>query len=343
MSTNAMLLVVSVMLASRAAPTMSMAGFAAAQDEGQRTHTVARDPATGEWGDAAPPDAGTPEGDLRLAREALVHRNYDRALRLVSEWERTYGKTHELSPAAVLVRTQAMIGQRRYEAARKILTRFVDEYDGTSYVHEALRQEFIIAEAFLGGAKRPLLWLPILPAEDMGLHILDDLSTGFPDDANSEAAVKTKADYFFRTGDHPLAELEYTRLLDEHPNGRYHAYALRRAADAAQASYAGVEYDEAPLIEAQQRYEEYAQRYPAEAASGGVGGIVEKIHQDRADKVLSFGRYYERTRHQRTAIYYYQILLKDWPDSVAAQKAKERLAILGAPLEGVGAATPAGP
>lgn len=343
MSAHVIVFVISVLPSSWARPLILVSGFAAAQDDERRTRTVARDPATGEWVDATPADAGTPEGDLRLAREALVHRDYSRTLRLVAEWERAYGKTHELHPAAILVRTQAMIGQRRYEAARKILARFVDEYDGTSYVHEALRQEFIIAEAFLGGAKRPFLWLPILPAEDMGLRILDDLSTGFPDDAHAEAAVKTKADYFFRTGEHPLAEMEYARLLDEHPNGRYHAFALRRAADAAQASYAGVEYDEAPLIEAQQRYEEYAQRYPAEASAGGVGGIIEKIQQDRADKELSFGRYYERTRHPRTAIYYYELVLKDWPDSVAAQKAKERLAILGAPVESGAAATPAGP
>lgn len=334
MSVHLIQLVMLIMPGAWTASAISIVPAVMGQDEALRSRTVARDPLTGEWVDAAPADAGTPEGDLRLARQAVARREYSRGLRLVGAWERTYGKEHELYPAVVLVRTQAMIGQRRFEAARKILTRFIDEYDGTSYVHEALRQQFIIAEAFLGGVKRPFLWLPILPGEDMGLRILDDLSTGFTEDKHAEVAIKTKGDYFYRTGQHPLAELEYTRLLDEYPNGRYHAYALRRAADAAQASYAGVEYDEAPLIEAQQRYEEYALRYPSEAAAGGVGGILEKIRQDRADKVLSFARYYERTRHPRTAVYYYDIVLKEWPNTVAAEKARERLTILKAPPKG---------
>ncbi|MCG3132193.1 MAG: hypothetical protein FLDDKLPJ_03026 [Phycisphaerae bacterium] len=304
----------------------------------KRSRTVVRDPGSQAWVEVIPSEPGTPDGDLHAAREHLLTGSPGTAAKAVDRWIRDHGASHALYPDALLLKTQAWIAAHQFDEAHDLLTRFLNEFDGTSYVTEALRQEFVIAEAYLGGARRKFLGMRLMPGDDVGLRILDDMTANFPNDAHAELAIKTKADYFFRRGESSLAELEYTRLLNEYPQSRYHAYALRRAADCAQAVFVGPEYDEAPLIEAQSRFEEYARRYPQQAAEEGVPGIFVAIREARAEKLVKTAEYYERARHPKTAVFYYQLAVRDWSGTQAEAKARRRLDVLGVAVSEPGAA-----
>ncbi|MBU0717498.1 MAG: outer membrane protein assembly factor BamD, partial [Planctomycetes bacterium] len=159
-------------------------------------------------------------------------------------------------------------------------------------------------------------------------RILDDISLNYPDERCAELAVKTKADHLFKEGEYDLAELEYARLLHDFPASRYCQYALRRSAEATLASFAGIDFDDAALIEAEERYRDYQASYRAAAESEGVSLILAEIRERQASKKFSVGRYYERTGYLSSAVFYYRSTVKDWPDTVAATKAKARLALL---------------
>ena len=60
--------------------------------------------------------------------------------------------------------------------------------------------------------------------------------------------------------------------------------ALRRSAESTLATFGGVEYDEAALMESEERYRDYASRYPAAADRIEVGRILDGIQQKRAEK-----------------------------------------------------------
>ena len=121
-------------------------------------------------------------------------------------------------------------------------------------------------------------------------------------------------------------------MQSESPHSRYSAYCLRRSADSALAAFAGVDYDQRPLIEAGERYREIRLANPAKADSEGIGLILDGIEEASAEKDFSIGMYYERTGHLSSAVYYYQLLLRDRTDSVAATKAATRLELLGLPV-----------
>ena len=106
---------------------------------------------------------------------------------------------------------------------------------------------------------------------------------------------------------------------------------LMVSADAALASFAGVEYDDAPLIEARGRFVDYRVRYPAAAAAEQFDSVLNTIRARRAEKHYVIGEYYERTEHLSSAVYYYRIVMERWPETVAASKARTRLELLGAP------------
>lgn len=293
-----------------------------------RSRTLTFDASASRWVEQGLPVPGTPEADIHAIRKMIEQRKPRRALRAIKRFIRVHGESHPLHPEALISRAQALIDLRAYHKAHLTLQEFLSSYEGTSLTMDAQRLEFIIAEAYLGGAKRKLFGLRLLSGEETALQILDDLSVNNAESRLAELAAITKADYFFDRGEHALAELEYARLLRDQPNTRYHRFALRRTADAALASYGGTDYDEAAIVEADARYRDYGTRYPAEAAQEGVDEILDSIRESRAQKDFGIGRYYESTEHLGSAVYYYRFVSENWPNTIAATRAASRLDLL---------------
>ena len=152
---------------------------------------------SGKWVDLAPPVAGTPEGDLQLARALHTGKQHNRALKAVKRWFKTYGEDHGLYPQAVLLECAVRIAKRDYYKAHVRLQEFLNEFAGTEYEEQALTQEFVIAEVFLAGTKRKFLGIRFLKADDVGLSILDDISANHPGTRLAELSTMTKANYYF--------------------------------------------------------------------------------------------------------------------------------------------------
>ncbi len=307
----------------------AMAALGAAQPPEQRRERVEFDPASGQWSTVEPPKPGTPEGDFQLARQAIAEGKFGQARRILDRWLKQYGEQHELHPHVLLRRAEAVIGQKDYYQAHQYLQEFLNQYGGTDLAEEAVQREFTIAENFLAGAKRRFLGFIPLPAEDVGITILDDLASNYPESRIAELAIKTKADYYYNKNEYDLAEDEFVRLQQQFPRSTYLPYAMRRSADAADASFAGIPYDDAPLIEAQERYTLYLAQFPAYAQQQGVSLILTEISEKRAAKELSIGEYYERVRQLRAASLYYRSTKDNWPNTIAATQAEAHLRRLG--------------
>lgn len=281
------------------------------------------------WVEMPPPPPGTAEGDLFVIRKQVHDGQNVKALRGVKKFEKDYTRNDPNYPALLIAKAEAQIGRRDYVKAHETLQAFLNEFGGMSLTEEALRNEFVIAETFLGGEKRKVLGIRMLSGIELAFEILDDITFDYPESRYALLALKTKADYFYREGDFALAELEYARLLEQFPRSRYHRYALRATAESALASHGGLEFDEAPLIEAEERYREYRGSYPAAAEAEGVTTVLVGIREQRAAKEYDVGQYYEKTDHLSSAIFYYRSVADNWPDTVAATKARGRLELLG--------------
>jgi len=294
-----------------------------------RLRTLTFDPKGRDWAETPPPPPGTSEGDAYVIRQLVKEKRNSQALSRIKSFVKKYGQGDAQYPEILTSKAAALIGQREYYKAHEVLTEFLNQFSGMALTSEAIRLEIVIAEAFLNGAKRKWLGLAILDGEEVGLRILDQISADFPDTEYAEYAIKTKGDYLFRNGDHSLAELEYSRMARNYPRSRYQQFAVRRSADAALASFRGIEYDDAPLIEAADRFADYRTRYPQFADREGIGLILDDIREKRGEKEYAIGQYYERTDHLGSAVFQYQVVTRFWPKTQAATKAAERLALLG--------------
>lgn len=304
---------------------LSLIGMHSATAQPQRARTLIFDGKQDEWTEQPDPQLGTPAGDLHAIRKQIAHGEFQTALKNTDAFGKRFGQSDPMFPHLLIARAEAMIGLRRYDEAYEELQSFLAKFAGMSITLQALRLEFVIAEAYLAGAKRKILGMKLFSGVERALEILDAIASDHPESRIAELAIKTKADYLFATGDHVLAEFEYERLLREYPRSRYHQIALRRSAESALAEFAGIDYDEAPLVNAAERYREYRVAYRGEAQREGVDLILDGIEESRAEKERAIGAYYERIGQTSAALYHYEHVTKNWPDTLAATKTALRL------------------
>ncbi len=287
------------------------------------------DPKTG-WTESPDPVPGTEDGDLDIARQWLAREEYDESLDIVEGWIKTYGPDSDRYPEALYLEGTANLGDGDYRDAHDAYQALLNDYPGSEYAEPALSAEFRIAEQYLAGQRRKA-WGGLLRIKDRekGIEIMDDIIVNYPDTALAEYAQLAKAEYYYVRGEHELAEDEYATFAREYPRSRYHSRALYQSAQSALASFPGVKFDDAGLVEAQERFDQFRQAYPALAQQLNVDADLDDIASKRADKTLDIGKFYQKTDQPGAARYYYRAVVVNWPDTAAAAEAQSLLAKLG--------------
>lgn len=296
----------------------------------QKAERLVFDEATNTWVRTAPPVPGSADGDLDIIRQSMARDDYRDAIKALDDWMETYGVESPRYPEALYLRATAYLLKGDYRAAHEDYQRILNEFGGTPYAEEALQKDFRIAEQYIAG-KRRKAWGGLLRIKDRegGVKILDDIVVNYPDTPLAELAQRTKADYYYARGDFEIAEDEYAAFAQKYPRSRFHPYALLQSARSALASFPGVRFDDAGLVEAQERFGQFMVAYPASAEELDVPVILDEIAARRADKTLEIAKFYQKTKKIGAAGYYYRETVRRWPETAAAAEARGRLAALG--------------
>jgi len=294
----------------------------------------------GKWVPVAAPKKGTAEGELALIRQHVERGNGRRAAWAAGRFLKKYPDDPRREEVMSLGGRAEMI-RGRYFKAYEWYDRQLTNYPNGQYAERALDRQFEIAEAFLAGKKRWVLGTLPISARGDGLRILGRIAEHVPGSVLAEKALLRIADHHYRQKDYEDATLAYDHFLEMFGRSKQAPYATLQAARATFASFHGVRFDETPLLNAQQRFTVFRQRYPHEARRANVTGILERIHELRAEKSYETGRFYERTRRKVPAKFYYRLVMRDYPGTTWSDKARQRLTHLGEPAGGPGQDGPA--
>jgi len=302
------------------------APIAAAQQEQYREREVL-DPSRDEWLPASAETAGEPADAISHARLLLLDGKAGKAEDLLKDWLKENGD-HPRYYEALYLLAECAFEKRDYWKAYQRFDGVAEATSGELF-EKALRREMDVARAFLAGERRIVWKILRLPAYDDAIEILDRIWERVPGSRLGEEALKLKADYFFHVGDMDLAQDEYANLVREYPNGRYTQLAMLRSAEAAEAAFPGVLFDDRALLEAEERYRQVQAAFPEFAQRENVPARLRGVRERRAEKDLRVGRWYERRGRVRAAEFYYRLVLRQWPETIAAREARTRLRALG--------------
>ena len=93
-------------------------------------------------------------------------------------------------------------------------------------------------------------------------------------------------------------------------------------------------FDTGRLEEARTYYKRYANLYPVSADELGLLDIIIDLDEQLALKQLTIAQFYQRTGEATAAQIYFERVVKDWPETDAADKAREQLDLINNSTKG---------
>ncbi len=211
----------------------------------------------------------------------------------------------------------------------KLLT----EHPRTSFRDAALRRQFAIATSFLAGKTKKVLGLIKLKRYGEGIAIMEKITdrTGFDTVMGIDAATAVARSYEEREkfNEAYLKWWEISLHWQKGPVGRDSLLGMARTKLAVYNSHPEHRrelYDASSLETSKSSYERFGLLYPDDAAEVGAYKIVRDIDEQLANKQLAVGRYYQKVGNIQAANLYYDMIIRDWKDSRAAETAREMLA-----------------
>jgi outer membrane protein assembly factor BamD (BamD/ComL family) len=283
----------------------------------------------GQWVKVVPAAKGTSEGEVALMRQ-YVEEGKSQSSQAVA-LANAFIKGRADSPyrqEMMMLAGEAEIKREHYFQAYEWYEKVLAQFHGGEYYERALLREFFVAEQFLAGKKRLQLGIFWVPAQDDGLDMLRRIAEHVPGADLAEKAMLRIGDYHFGRMEWPAAADAYDAYLQLFPKSYRAQYAMLQGATALYNSYRGSEYDDTPLVEAQQRFRAFQERYPAAAAKANVSFTLKQITLGLAAKMLEAAKFYERTGHPQPATYYYKSVEREYGDTPSGMAAKEALARL---------------
>jgi len=211
----------------------------------------------------------------------------------------------------------------------KLLT----EHPRSSFRDAALRRQFAIATSFLAGKTKTVLRLIKLKRYGEGIAVMEKITdrTGFDTVMGIDAATAVARSYEEREkfNEAYLKWWEISLHWQKGPVGRDSLLGMARTKLAVYNSHPEHRrelYDTSSLETAKSCYERFGLLYPDDAAEIGAYKTVRDIDEQLANKQLAVGRYYRKVGNTQAANLYFDMIVRDWKDSEAAESARKMLA-----------------
>lgn len=266
--------------------------------------------------------------DLNAASEAFREGRYSRAIRRTKKLLKKFRYSRH-AEGALWLQAEARFSRGDYFKAFGDYETFIKTYAGSPWIDKALRREFQCAEALLGPARRKVFGVGILNGEDEAIAILEKVYGHRPTGPLAPDAVFRIAEYYILKARYTEAEEMLRKFLEEFPNHGRARQAELWCAQCCMAGNLGSRYDDSGLKRAEDTLSAYRRKYPKLAAQENVDGAMERIRHLQAERRVERAEYYDRADRPRAARFYAHLVLKRYPGTPAAERARGLLSRLG--------------
>src|SRR4051812_9099825 len=184
----------------------------------QTTRPQTWDLQSGQWAPLTQPPSTQPVSDETLdqAQLLLSRHQYNPARQLLLRWL----KLHPDSP--IRDRALFLLADAYYQYGDRLtafyqLDELLDNYPESALYYQSLEKQFQIADAYLRGYKRRILFMPILGAEDEAIEMLFRIQQRSPGSPIAEKSLLRTADYYYATSEFDFAGDAYAAYAKSYP------------------------------------------------------------------------------------------------------------------------------
>ena len=250
-------------------------------------------------------------------------------LELYEEWNNLRKEFPEIDKKDldIFIEAELLFCEQKFTKASRNYIKFLDkDYKESTLYDVALERLFRIATDYLAGRKKIVLGIFKIKGYAEGIKIMENITDRAGDEPIGIQAAVAVAENYEKRKMFNEAHLKWSEISWQWKTGEIAKQALLSMAQCKHAAYKGPKYNASGLDSAKTYYENYKLRYPQDVEKLGIDEILKKIDEQIAFKQLSVGRYYQKTGKKLAANLYYQMVIRNWPETESAELAKEALA-----------------
>jgi len=226
------------------------------------------------------------------------------------------------------IQAETLFCRGKYEASYMSFEQLLNRFSEGKFYDATLDRQFAIGTAFLQGRKKKVLKIFKISGFYEGRKIMEKIADRAGDTLIAQKALITVALSYEERKNFEAAYQQWSVISSRWPVGDIAKDALLGMARCKHASYRGPGFDSSSLVSAKSYYERFKTLFPEDTDKLEIDNRISLIEEQLAYKTFSIGHYYQRTdaqpvdaNHASPAQVYYQVVLKDWPNSTAAKMA----------------------
>jgi outer membrane protein assembly factor BamD (BamD/ComL family) len=306
-----------------------------------------------------------PGTDEYLAAEAIYEQgDYKAAEKAFHKVSRKFKKS-DIREDALFMEAESAYQQKHYADANDLYAGLLKDYPSTRHLDDVTKRLFETAKLWLDFPETAGLneveqvdfddFTKRLPPEEplekarapvFFVNFTDETKPTFDTEGNAVSALRLiwlndptgpladdalmmTASHYARRGNYIEADRHYTLLREEYPNSPHVQTAFLMGSHVKLMSYQGPDYEGKTLEDAEQLKESTLRLYPASEDRQRLEAELQRIEEAKAAREWGLVVFYERKRNKRAQAVYCHLLLKDFPDTSYADRARERLKELG--------------
>jgi len=264
---------------------------------------------------------------IENAQQLYDSGKFKSSAKVVSKWIKNNSYEHPFMDDALFLKGNACYNSSQYYDALQTFEILLEKFGASEHYSKAMYKEVDIATRFLEGEKRRVLYIFKFSAVGDASEILTRIATRWPGSKLAAKALIIEADYFFGNKKFLEAQEAYQLIVNSYSTTDKYQHALFRNAESTFLQYRAPLYESTPLTEARFRYKQYLLKFPADGNSSAINKRLVEIEDLLAEKEYLIAAFYAKTNKDEAAKYYYEQIIKQWPQSQWAQHSAEKLSL----------------
>lgn len=230
-----------------------------------------------------------------------------------------------LAPKAQRKVAMLLEGHGEYDKAFDAYSVYLTKYPRGDDFDAVVDAQFRIAKMFLEGQKRKVFGVPFAPSMARAQEMFEGILRRAPFTKVAPMAQFNLGQCLEKQGKYPEAIAAYQTVVTKYPHdaladdAQYQiGYVLLR--EAREGSY-----DAASQQKAREAFEDFMSRYPESEKVAQARENLKSLQGGVTKGALDIAKFYEKTKHYKAAVIYYNEVLKNQPDSPESAVAKARI------------------
>jgi len=305
------------------------------------------------------PEKGTPEGDLAGSKELFRQGEYAKAEKLFHRIAEDTHNATQIAEEARYYEAECLRLQGNLPRAADTYTRMLNDFQSGAFREQAVQHMFEIANLWLDDTRQEMVetremregkrWIvlphfvhfdkgsPFLDKEGRALEVLEQVRYNDMTGPLADKALFLGGSVKFFNEEYRESDMMFTQLVEMYPNSPFAAQAVELAIISKHMGTGGADYDGRKVAEARELVKTALRSYPQlakdEKKRDFLNRQVQGITLQQAEKDYKTANFYERTGHEPSAYFYYQIVRQRYPGTKYFEMATERMHVLKAKAE----------